>query len=178
MASLCCCKFCRGLGSRRDQSMRLSPGRGSCSRRPAYLLRSRRWRSSWLNWMPLVWWVIRRSRTAQTKVRQLASPGNRPITLVRLLASPRGRSRRLVDRHRRAVSVWAAEVHGDRVPIVGETLRRGDESRSCRRGCGWPEPGPSVSLDEVCSAGRELVWLRPEVGDPGDHVGLIDLEEA
>jgi len=47
----------------------------------AYLMRLRRWRSSWLKRMPLVSWVIRRSRTAQTSDRQLSSPGNLPHRL-------------------------------------------------------------------------------------------------
>ena len=46
--------------------------------------------------MPLVWWVMSRSRTAQTRVRQLVSPGKRPITLLRRLTSPSERSSRLL----------------------------------------------------------------------------------
>src|SRR3954453_5877103 len=47
--------------------------------------------------MPLVSWVIRRARTAQTSGRQLSSPGKRPIPLVRRLTSPSDRSSRLVS---------------------------------------------------------------------------------
>src|SRR5829696_8073112 len=66
-----------------------------------YLTRLSPWRSSSVNLTPLVSWVMRRSRTAQTSVRQLSSPGKRPITLVRRLTSPSDRSSRFVDRHRR-----------------------------------------------------------------------------
>ena len=49
---------------------------------------------------PFEAWLKNRSRTAQTSVRQLVSPGNRPITLVRRRTSPSERSSRFVDRHR------------------------------------------------------------------------------
>ena len=44
--------------------------------------------------------TLERSSTAQTKDRQLYSPGNRPITLTRRLRSPKVRSSKLVWRIR------------------------------------------------------------------------------
>ena len=78
--------------------------------------------------MPLVWWVISRSRTAQTRVRQLVSPGKRPITLVRRLTSPSERSSRFVDRHRRRCRTRVAQVHDQGVEIVGEAAGGGGEA--------------------------------------------------
>ena len=46
-----------------------------------------------------------RSMTAQAIVRQLVSPGNRPITLVRLRTSSSERSSRLVEEVRRRTKV-------------------------------------------------------------------------
>ena len=60
-----------------------------------YLMRLSGWRSSSVKRMPLVSCVMRRSRTAQTRVRQLSSPGKRPITFVRRLTSPSERGLRL-----------------------------------------------------------------------------------
>jgi hypothetical protein len=70
--------------------------------------------------MPLVWWVISRSSTAQTNVRQLVSPGKRPITFVRRLTSPSERSSRFVDRHLRRCRTGYSQVHDQGVEVVGE----------------------------------------------------------
>src|SRR5215218_11504797 len=75
--------------------------------------------------MPLASLVMTRSRTAQTSVRQLSSPGNRPITFVRRLTSPSDRSSWFVLRHRRRWLVGIAQVDDERVEVVGEALRRG-----------------------------------------------------
>ena len=53
-------------------------------------------------------------------MRQLLSPGKRPITLVRRLTSPRDRSRRFVAPPSAAVPDWVAEVDHERVEVVGE----------------------------------------------------------
>ena len=74
--------------------------------------------------------VIRRSSTAQTSVRQLSSPANRPITLVGLLTSPRERSSRFVDRHRRRCRVGSARARRGR-----RDRRRGSWMRRCSRRC-------------------------------------------
>src|SRR5919198_108642 len=95
-----------------------------CSR-SWYRVRLRCWRSSWVNLMPLVSLVMTGSRTAHTRVRQLSSPGNRPITLVRRLTSPSDRSSRFVLRHL-SVPGGVAQVHDERVQVVGEALGRGD----------------------------------------------------
>ena len=97
------------------QSMRRSPARRSLFRVPGSGLRR----------------VIRRSSMAQTSVRQLSSPANRPITLVGLLTSPRERSSRFVDRHRRRCRVGSARARrGRRDRRRGSWMRR--YSRRCR----------------------------------------------
>jgi hypothetical protein len=53
------------------------------------------------------------------ELRQLVSPGKRPITLVRRLTSPSDLSSRFVDPPPPAVS-GVAQVHDERVEVVGE----------------------------------------------------------
>jgi hypothetical protein len=80
VASLCCCKCASDQAPvvGQCQTMRQSPPGGVGCWCPSYLICLRHWRSSSLKRIPLVSWVMMRSSTAQTRVRQLVSPGTGP----------------------------------------------------------------------------------------------------
>ena len=65
--------------------------------------------------------------TAQAIVRQLVSPGKRPITLVLRRTSSSDRSSRFVLRSRLRSRSGIAQVHGEGREIVGEARRGGRE---------------------------------------------------
>jgi hypothetical protein len=65
---------------------------------------------------------VLRSRTAHTGVRRLSSPGSRPITLVWRLTSPSDPFEQVCAAPPAAVPGRVAEVHDERVEVVGEAL--------------------------------------------------------
>ena len=64
-----------------------------------------------------------RSMTAQAIVRQLVSPGKRPITLVRRRTSSSERSSRFVTAQPLLEPERVGEVDGERGEVVGQTGR-------------------------------------------------------
>ena len=67
-----------------------------------------------------------RSRTAQTRVRQLVSPGRRPMTLVRRRVSPKVRSMKFECR-------IAVVVLGGEPQVGGQALAVGEQALHRRR---------------------------------------------
>ena len=105
-----------------------------------------------------------RSMTAQAIVRQLVSPGKRPMTLVLLRTSSRERSSRLVDREPLLEPERVGEVDGERRQVVGQAGRgRGVLPAELAH----QDPQPGLGLG---GAGR-LVERRP-VGGPDAGVEL------
>jgi hypothetical protein len=78
--------------------------------------------------MPLVWWVISRSSTAQTRVRQLVSPGKRPMTFVRRLNVSERPLEQVGAAPSPAMAEWVAQAHHERVEIVGLAMGGGGVS--------------------------------------------------
>ncbi len=101
------------------------------------------------------WWVISRSSSAQTSVRQLVSPGKRPIPLVRRLTSPSDRSSRFVDRHRRQWR-WRWKTCGREWRAV--VKKRTAPSQGC------PECGRRKAAEFAARVGR---WRQPREGSVG-----------
>ena len=130
-----------------------------------------------------------RSRTAQTRVRQLVSPGSRPMTLVRRRVSPKMRSMKLECRNPVMVLSGEPQVGAQALLVSGQGLhRRGagggvpaghladpgiDDLHELRAGWGFQLPGvedlPVGVLDLGLHPGRDL---REDVSRPVDQASL------
>src|SRR5437879_12162223 len=127
-----------------------------------------------------------RSSTAQQRLRQLLSPGKRPMTRTRRCTSPRERSSRFVERSRRRRWKRVAQVDAEGGQVLRQAgggawvlaLQLADQApqtcfRLLRRG-GAVERGPVGGLDPSADASsfRQLGQDVAQAVDAALAVGL------
>ena len=132
--------------------------------------------------------AMNRLSTAQHKLRQLVSPGNRPITFVRRLTSSGERSSRVRRAQPPAEAERVLEVHAERRQVLGQAggrarvraLQVGDRSPqpglSVRRRDGLLERSPVGRLHPLVKLGvvlRQLCRPRSASGAPYADVGVM-----
>ena len=77
--------------------------------------------------MPLVWWVISRSSTAQTRVRQLVSPGEAAHHVRAAFDLAERALEQIRAAPSAAVSDWVSQMHHQGVEVIGEAAGGGGE---------------------------------------------------